>query len=1571
MANIQYSPLSIPNVEDEPSWQNKINALVNQNITGAKALQRNYTFSNIPEKDFSIHNDKSKEILNKYNVPAEDLDKYSKVGSITELENKIQYRNSIKKEAEIVSNMGATGVVGSLAVGMLDPVQALIGGVAGKVASKAINAYSLSSKGIKLVQAAAGGVGAIGSVAGLEYSLDGELTKEQALINGALGFGIGYLTSGKHIENKSILPAMENIKNTKGLETGANGKGKLDLMFEWMHSSADRLKTSDNTMVRDIGYKISRSMHNVGLQGEDTANDLMSKYTSNYLNKFKSSFEDFKSKFQSEKGREFTLDDEKIATKEIYEVDTEYSKLKDDLYNKEVNSIKEAEKAKVLDEYSQYLNSKDTDSLKAMNKKLKDIDSRKLTPEEDIKVRDTVSSKASSQIDNIISKKTPEYIPLIKEHQKLYQQYGQEIKDSNLNGYEKLDNTFYAQRSYDSDAIVNNKEGAIEAFKQALVHNFNDITPELDTALTEKATGIVDSIIKSTSEFSSMDIDSAILKKSSFAGLKGRTLKLDASKLMDFMNADIMHNATLYDRRVGGELALKNTVGIDKQAGNSVADIAKKIGANDKERKLLEDAESRVRGTSEFDPNADSKLAKVLRGFNQINYLNFGGYFGINTLTDLSNITNDFGINRTLKYATEDIVGALKTMDLNESRKFARIMGLASESLTGDRAILMGAESVGQGKSYLFEKQLNKMSGYMSKLSGMHMIVDFMDRVSSMASMDYILTKNIDDVKFVKNMNRLGLSIEDVVSIRNSGMADIGFDGISNVNMSKLSDDLQYKVERAIRRSVRDTVLRANEVDTPMFLNDLVGPTLGKALFQFMRFPVMAYNKLGIKMKENFDLVDATMATLVGSTILSLTNQVKDIGKAEPRYDLGTKEGNINNIVSIVERLPFLSVVSLPNNYVDIIGRLGNAAGGIDVNGNPSLNLGITYDRVQKLAQLGGDIANFNLTKKDALIADSFIPFGNLPYLQPFNNMFKDYINDKGGKEVVVESITLDDVKKYRQQEELAKSMSATPTKIETKGSSVLPPEVLGMKKEPMNTNTNVTTNKPVESVVAPKDYGTRPDGTAKGSGWLGEIKMANKKDVMTELSIGVNINGKETLIPTIVPTLTKSEVSFLAKGNEPTKAIMDKAVKFAQDRISQGLSPFKDANETISSMANTAKTTVSNAITSAKDTIATTATSIANKATKLVQPKVNKEPTKIDTTMSLANVVKANITGLTKVAVVGGIAQGIKEIGSMATKASNVIGKYVDEAISNMPELSMPKVNVQGKRDTAIKGIQSSIGSTADKVSSFISTTSKDISKVADDIYGNSVKTIDKKLSFINNEIKKVAIKTNSAFVDTGKMLTSVLETKEEKKLRTMFETATANKTNLDGATIASLINNVEGNVKIKNDFKGKLDNNSPTFYIDKDNAKMHIFDGNGTYVKSIVVGTGKSKANVIPKGSRDKPMNQWKQEDQATQSGSYTGVYKNTKEIYSAKTHPYLFTEYGDYMIQYETVEGRLSTTTAIHKNYANKPDRIAKIKSPTTADNRFTMGCVSVDNKDMIDMGKLFTKSKSVLVIVAPSK
>lgn len=96
--------------------------------------------------------------------------------------------------------------------------------------------------------------------------------------------------------------------------------------------------------------------------------------------------------------------------------------------------------------------------------------------------------------------------------------------------------------------------------------------------------------------------------------------------------------------------------------------------------------------------------------------------------------------------------------------------------------------------------------------------------------------------------------------------------------------------------------------------------------------------------------------------------------------------------------------------------------------------------------------------------------------------------------------------------------------------------------------------------------YGKRPDGTDKGRGWMGEIKRPDG-NVMTEISIGVGINGKEVDIPLIVPTLTKKEINWL-KNNDPEdktfmdkmpKGIIEKAVDHASQRIKEGKSPFAD----------------------------------------------------------------------------------------------------------------------------------------------------------------------------------------------------------------------------------------------------------------------------------------------------------------------------------------------------------------------------------------------------------------------------
>jgi hypothetical protein len=100
------------------------------------------------------------------------------------------------------------------------------------------------------------------------------------------------------------------------------------------------------------------------------------------------------------------------------------------------------------------------------------------------------------------------------------------------------------------------------------------------------------------------------------------------------------------------------------------------------------------------------------------------------------------------------------------------------------------------------------------------------------------------------------------------------------------------------------------------------------------------------------------------------------------------------------------------------------------------------------------------------------------------------------------------------------------------------------------------------------KFYGLRHDGTAKGSGYFGELKRPDG-DISTELTIGVNINGKEMEIPTLVPTLSEKQKDWLLThpANEKLPDDIEKvAVAHAKQRLKDGLSVFHDTPEPVTS---------------------------------------------------------------------------------------------------------------------------------------------------------------------------------------------------------------------------------------------------------------------------------------------------------------------------------------------------------------------------------------------------------------------
>jgi len=124
------------------------------------------------------------------------------------------------------------------------------------------------------------------------------------------------------------------------------------------------------------------------------------------------------------------------------------------------------------------------------------------------------------------------------------------------------------------------------------------------------------------------------------------------------------------------------------------------------------------------------------------------------------------------------------------------------------------------------------------------------------------------------------------------------------------------------------------------------------------------------------------------------------------------------------------------------------------------------------------------------------------------------------------------------------------------------------LPKEPMNPI--MVAGKAITDAVIPSanagqpNYGNRPDGTSKGLGFFGELKRPDG-NVSTEVSVGVNIGGKEMDIPLLVPTLSKAEVDqvlSMRPDEQPPEALVRKAAEFAKQRLAQGKSVFAGAGE-------------------------------------------------------------------------------------------------------------------------------------------------------------------------------------------------------------------------------------------------------------------------------------------------------------------------------------------------------------------------------------------------------------------------
>lgn len=110
--------------------------------------------------------------------------------------------------------------------------------------------------------------------------------------------------------------------------------------------------------------------------------------------------------------------------------------------------------------------------------------------------------------------------------------------------------------------------------------------------------------------------------------------------------------------------------------------------------------------------------------------------------------------------------------------------------------------------------------------------------------------------------------------------------------------------------------------------------------------------------------------------------------------------------------------------------------------------------------------------------------------------------------------------------------------------------EALGVKPQPPVQNPDI-------------GYGRREDGSNKGRGFYGMLPRTDGADQSSELSIGVEMDGKQRTIPSMVPGLNAEQLRYLLSVQKPVRPdITQKAVDFAVQRQQQGKGPFAEPNE-------------------------------------------------------------------------------------------------------------------------------------------------------------------------------------------------------------------------------------------------------------------------------------------------------------------------------------------------------------------------------------------------------------------------
>lgn len=498
--------------------------------------------------------------------------------------------------------------------------------------------------------------------------------------------------------------------------------------------------------------------------------------------------------------------------------------------------------------------------------------------------------------------------------------------------------------------------------------------------------------------------------------LKERLLKIESSKIQDFMELDIEEVLHAQVRTMSADVELSRKFGsvdlkeeirkINDEANAKIAraETPEERTRLDKQRKNavrdVEGIRDRLRGQYALPADPDGLVLRAGRVARNLNYLRLLGGMTISAIPDMGKVVFTHGLTSTFRDGFIPLVRNFRGFRL--AAKEVKQAGAALDMILDSRAMALADITGDFGRHSKFERGIKSLSSRFGMASLMAPWNATMKQFAGLVTMTNVLnasqrvakgTATADDIRKLA-----AASIDDDMARRIASEFAAHGDDQSGILLAKAADWGDREAREAFRAAVVrdvDRIIVTPGQDKPLWMSTELGKTVG----QFKSFAISSMQRTTLAGLQQRDA-----ATLNGVLVMlglgAMTYWAKQTISGQPLSDNPAQWA-----VEAFDKSGLTGYLMEANNVAEKAtrGRVGASFfTGEQVSRYSSRNvtgafLGPTPDAISDIFQLSGSIFAGDTSKADLRKARQLIPMQNLFYLRGLFNQVEEATGDSLG----------------------------------------------------------------------------------------------------------------------------------------------------------------------------------------------------------------------------------------------------------------------------------------------------------------------------------------------------------------------------------------------------------------------------------------------------------------------------------------------------------------------------------------------------------------------------------------------